>query len=176
MVLQKKDKKLVGYLFAFVVFMFGFGFMLVPIYNTLCKSLGINGKAKLVAAAKSAGVDESRIVTVEFLTNHSGTLPWKFYSASTKVKVHPGEMKRVSFFAENETDHKMVVQSIPSITPGIAAKHFKKTECFCFTEQTLEGKQKAEMPLLFHLDRDLPKNIKTVTLSYTMYDVSQRQS
>ena len=176
MVLEKKDKKLVVYLFAFVIFMFGFGFMLVPIYNTLCKSLGINGKAKLVAAAKSAGVDTSRTVTVEFLTNHSGTLPWKFYSGSTKVKVHPGEMKRVSFFAENETEHKMIVQSIPSITPGIAAKHFKKTECFCFTEQTLEGKQKAEMPLLFHLDRDLPKNVRTVTLSYTMYDVSQRQS
>lgn len=112
---------------------------------------------------------------MEFLTNHSGTLPWKFYSKVTRVKVHPGEMKRVSFFAENDSDSKMVVQSIPSITPGIAAKHFKKTECFCFTEQILEGHEKMEMPLLFHLDRALPENVKTVTLSYTMYDVSGRK-
>lgn len=155
--------------------MFGFGFMLVPIYNTLCKSLGINGKAQLVAAAKSQGIDESRTVTVEFLTNHRGTLPWKFYSKVTRVQVHPGEMKRVSFFAENDSDEEMTVQSIPSITPGIAAKHFKKTECFCFTEQILAGHEKMEMPLLFHLDRALPENIKTVTLSYTMYDVGGRK-
>lgn len=174
--LDKSNKKLLAWLTGFVLFMFAFGFMLVPIYNTLCKQLGINGKAKLVAAAKSAGVDTSRWVTVEFLTNHSGTLPWDFYSGVTKVKVHPGEMKRVSFYAKNNSDHNMIVQSIPSITPGIAAKHFKKTECFCFTEQTLQGHEKMEMPLLFHLDRDLPKNIKTVTLSYTMYDVGRLKS
>ena len=89
------------------------------------------------------------------------------------VKVHPGENKKVAFYAENETDNDMIVQAIPSVTPGIAAKHLKKTECFCFTKQMMKKKQGMSWPLLFHIDRDLPKKVRTVTLSYTLFDITK---
>lgn len=171
---SRSNKKLLFILAGIVLFMFAFGFLLVPIYNTMCKTLGINGKTSGVVEKASTVIDESRIVTVEFLTNHAGTLPWQFYPETKKVKVHPGEMKRVNFFAQNNSNKMMTVQAIPSITPGISAKYFKKTECFCFTQQTLKAHESMTMPLLFHLDRELPKRIKTVTLAYTMFDVTNR--
>lgn len=90
--------------------------------------------------------------------------------------MHPGEIVKLAFYAENKTDYTMTVQAIPSVTPGIAAKYLKKTECFCFTQQTLNGHEAMNMPLLFHLDTDLPKNVNTVTLSYTLFDVTGRSS
>jgi len=91
-----------------------------------------------------------------------------------KIKIHPGEVAKLAFYAENQSDHRMTVQAIPSVTPGIAAKYVKKTECFCFTQQTLNAHEGMNMPLLFHLDRDLPSTVKTLTLSYTLFDVTDR--
>jgi cytochrome c oxidase assembly protein subunit 11 len=121
-----------------VIGMFGFGFALVPIYNSLCKTLGINGKVDLTQRASTHGLklDKERTITVEFVATQNSTVPWNFYPTVKKVKIHPGEMYRLSFYAENKTDHKIIVQAIPSITPGIAAKYLKKTECFCFAQQT----------------------------------------
>jgi cytochrome c oxidase assembly protein subunit 11 len=170
--------KLVFYLFALVLAMFGFGFALVPIYNSLCKSLGINGKPILtpVQASQHSAIDHTRVLNVEFVATNNASLAWAFYPTVKRVKIHPGEMARLSFYAENQTDHKMIVQAIPSITPGLAAKYLKKTECFCFAQQTLNGHEAMYMPLLFHVDKDLPKQIHTITLSYTLFDISGRLS
>lgn len=174
--MKSKHSKLVITLIAVVIGMFGFGFAMVPIYNSLCKSLGINGKVDITQQASTQGLklDNQRMVTVEFVATQNSMVPWKFYPTVKKVRIHPGEMYRLSFYAENKTSHKMVVQAIPSITPGIAAKHLKKTECFCFAQQTLNGHEAMYMPLLFHVDADLPKNVNTITLAYTLFDITDR--
>jgi cytochrome c oxidase assembly protein subunit 11 len=174
---KNKQRKLVTLLSIVVVGMFGFGFALVPIYNSLCKSLGLNGKTNAQALpydSKNAKVATDREVTVEFVATNNSGVPWAFYPSVTKLKVHPGAVVKLSFYAENKTDHRMVVQAIPSVTPGLAAKYLKKTECFCFTRQTLNGHEAMHMPLLFHLDTDLPSNIHTLTLSYTLFDLTDK--
>ncbi|CAM2743539.1 cytochrome c oxidase assembly protein [Legionella worsleiensis] len=173
----KKQRKLLIVLTLVVLGMFAFGFALVPIYNTLCRTLGINGKTNPQAIAydvTKAKITKDRVVLVEFVATNNSGIPWDFYPKISKIKVHPGEIAKLSFYAENKTDHRMTVQAIPSVTPGIAAKYLKKTECFCFTQQTLNGHEAMDMPLLFHLDADLPEQINTVTLSYTLFDVSER--
>lgn len=151
-----------------------FAYALVPIYNTLCRTFGINGKPDLTPELPATFIVHSRAVTVEFLTTENKSLPWKFYSLTKKMIVHPGESARVVFYVENDSDHTMVVQAIPSITPGIAAKYFKKTECFCFTQQTLKAHEAMNLPLLFHLDPRLSKDVNTLTLAYTLFDVTNR--
>jgi cytochrome c oxidase assembly protein subunit 11 len=173
----KNQVKLLALLFAIVLGMFGFGFALVPIYNSLCKTLNINGKTNsepIAFDAKKTQPISSRNVVVQFVATKNSTLDWLFYPKTTEVRIHPGEMTRLAFYAENQTNFRMTVQAIPSVTPGIAAKYLKKTECFCFTQQTLNGHEGMNMPLLFHLDKDLPKEIKTITLSYTLFDVTHR--
>lgn len=170
-----KHTKLVVVLFVIVLGMFGFGFALVPIYNSLCKALGINGKTTGIAAAYdplTVKIEKSRDVVVEFVATNSGGVPWAFYPSVAKLTVHPGEITKLAFYAENKTSHRMTVQAIPSVTPGIAAKYIKKTECFCFEKQTLNGHEAMNMPLLFHLDADLPANVKTITLAYALFDVT----
>ncbi|VEB39495.1 cytochrome c oxidase assembly protein [Legionella sainthelensi] len=174
---RKGHNKLVSLLALLVVGMFAFGFALVPIYNSICKSLGINGKTNPKAVAYDATkvkVAKDRLVTVEFVATNNSGVPWAFYPKTRKIQVHPGEIAKLAFYAENKTDHPMSVQAIPSVTPGIAAKYLKKTECFCFTRQTLDGHEAMNMPLLFHLDADLPEKINTVTLSYTLFDVTDK--
>ncbi len=171
--MKTSNRKLALLLTFAAIGMFGFGYALVPIYNVMCKSLGINGKPSNIAQAGDTTIDYSRTITVQFLATRNNYLPWKFQPMETTVKVHPGENKKVSFYAQNETDSDMIVQAIPSVTPGLAASHLKKTECFCFTKQMMKGKQGMAWPLLFHLDTDLPKHIKTVTLSYTLFDITQ---
>ena len=170
-----KHRKLLVMLTILVLGMFGVGFALVPIYNSLCRTLGINGKVTLKAVAYDAAhvkIAKDRVVTVEFVATNNSAVPWAFYPKVHKLKIHPGEIARLSFYAENKTDHPMTVQAVPSITPGIAAKYLKKTECFCFAQQTLNGHEAMDMPLLFHIDSDLPEKVNTVTLSYTLFDVT----
>lgn len=174
---KKGHNKLVFLLALLVLGMFAFGFALVPIYNSICKTLGINGKTNPEAIAYDTSkvkVAKDRLVTVEFVATNNSGVPWAFYPKTRKIQVHPGEIAKLAFYAENKTDHPMSVQAIPSVTPGIAAKYLKKTECFCFTRQTLDGHEAMNMPLLFHLDADLPEKINTVTLSYTLFDVTDK--
>ncbi|MBA2710647.1 MAG: cytochrome c oxidase assembly protein [Tatlockia sp.] len=175
---KKSHTKLIVTLALVVLAMFGFGFALVPIYKSICQSLGINGKTNEKAIAydaKTAKITADRDVVVEFIATNNSGIPWAFYPKIRKIKVHPGEIAKLSFYAENQTKHRMTVQAIPSVTPGIAAKYLKKTECFCFTQQTLNGHEAMDMPLLFHLDQDLPANVKTITLSYTLFDVTGKK-
>lgn len=173
----KSHVKLVFVLAVVILGMFGFGFALVPIYNSFCKTFGINGKTNAEAIAYdtvNTKIDKNRTVLVEFVATNNSGVPWAFYPKTNKIRVHPGEIAKLSFYAENQTRDRMTVQAIPSVTPGIAAKYLKKTECFCFTQQTLNGHEAMDMPLLFHLDPELPADVNTVTLSYTLFDVTGR--
>ncbi|MEO0435559.1 MAG: cytochrome c oxidase assembly protein [Pseudomonadota bacterium] len=147
--------------------------VMVPLYNVLCDALGINGKTSGEAyTAVQAGVDESREVTVQFVATNNDGMPWDFRPQQTMMRVNPGASNTTVFLARNPMAEAMVAQAIPSVSPSRAAEYFHKTECFCFEQQPLEGRSAAEMPLQFIIDRDLPSDIKTVTLSYTIFDVT----
>ena len=167
--------KTVAKLMVVVVAMFAFVFVvMVPLYNVLCDALGINGKpAGQVYESVSAAVDEDRVVTIQFIATNNDGMPWEFRPDQTALKVHPGASNGTHFYAKNPMPTLMVAQAIPSISPSRAAEYFHKTECFCFHQQPLEGETEAEMPLQFIVDRDLPKDIHTITLSYTLFDVTE---
>ncbi len=170
---EKKQRRLVIALTSFVLMMFGFGYAMVPLYNVLCKQLGINGKTSGRVVLDDTGIDESRVITVQFLATTNAYIPWEFRPRLRTVRMHPGENKAVAYFARNNTDHEMTVQAIPSVTPSGAAKYLKKTECFCFTQQKMKGQEEMDWPLLFHIDKNVPKNIHTITLAYTLFDVTK---
>lgn len=160
------------------VAMFAFVFVvMVPLYNVLCDALGINGKPGAQAyTAVPAQVDESRTVTVQFIASNNEGMPWEFAPSTTMMKVHPGAVNGTVFHARNPMPNAMVAQAIPSISPARAAQYFHKTECFCFNQQPLDGESAAELPLQFIVDQDLPRDIGTITLSYTMFDVTDMVS
>jgi cytochrome c oxidase assembly protein subunit 11 len=165
-----KLRRSVIYLSIAAVLMFGFAYLMVPFYNVLCKALGINGKPSLVPAALSKDLDRSRALTMQFVTSMNANLPsWEFYAKTESLTFHPGENETVLFFVKNNTDREMTVQAIPSVTPGLAAQYVKKSECFCFTQQTLKAHESRIMPLMFHIDKSIPDNINTLTLSYTLF-------
>jgi cytochrome c oxidase assembly protein subunit 11 len=157
-------------LFAAVA-MFGFGFALVPLYDVFCDITGLNGKTGRIEmeAALSQKVDAKRMVTVEFLSSVRSDLAWQFKPVVRRVKVHPGEVTEVNYLARNETGETVAGQAVPSLAPGLAAKYFNKTECFCFTRQTLGPNEEKLMPLRFVVDPELPEEIGTVSLSYTFF-------
>ncbi len=156
------------------VAMFAFVFVvMVPLYDVLCDALGINGKTSGEAyTAVQAGVDESRTITVQFVATNNEGMPWDFGPDTTFMKVHPGAVNDTVFHARNPLPEAMVAQAIPSVSPARAAEYFHKTECFCFNQQPLDGESSAEMPLQFIIDRELPRDISTITLSYTIFDVT----
>jgi cytochrome c oxidase assembly protein subunit 11 len=158
-----------------IVGMFIFGFAMIPLYNSLCKTLGLNGKTAKNSYATSNDIDLSRTIRVEFMTNNNNSLPWDFFPRLQHVQLHPGENILIYFEAKNNSGRKMTVQAIPSVSPSIAAKHLKKTECFCFTQQTFIAGEQRSMPVLFHLDTQLPKQVHTITLSYTLFDITNRK-
>ena len=161
-------------LVAVAVAMFAFVFVvMVPLYNVLCDALGINGKtASQAYTAVPAAIDESREVTVQFVAINNDGMPWSFSPDIRMMRVNPGAANGVVFHAVNPTDADMVAQAIPSISPSRAAAYFHKTECFCFDQQMLDGQAGTEMPLQFIVDQDLPVDIRTITLSYTLFDVT----
>ncbi|MEN8107114.1 MAG: cytochrome c oxidase assembly protein [Pseudomonadota bacterium] len=169
--LSVANRSVVKRLAVVVLAMFGFGFALVPLYDVFCEVTGINGKTGRIAAeeALSQKVDDTRLVTVEFLASVNSELPWEFRPMVRKVRVHPGEVTEVKYFASNKAGNSVAGQAIPSLSPGLAAKYFNKTECFCFTRQTLGPNEGKEMPLRFVVDPELPEEIRTVSLSYTFY-------
>ena len=150
--------------------MFGFGYALVPFYDVICEITGLNGKTGVATAAEIAvGVDAHRVVTVEFDSNVNGTLPWKFGPLQKKVRAHPGQITEALFFAENTSDRAVVGQAVPSVAPAPASIYFNKTECFCFTQQTLAPGERRVMPVRFIVDPDMPDQYTTLTLSYTFF-------
>jgi cytochrome c oxidase assembly protein subunit 11 len=168
----KNHKRLTLMLVCGVLLMFGFCYLLVPMFQLICKREGINGKGAISAATvdPSMKVDNSRIIKVEFTTTLHGALNFKFTPMQRHIQIHPGERKLIYFYAENQTGQDMIVQAVPSITPSDAARFLKKTECFCFTQQYFYKGEKAEMPVYFFIEPEISGKIKEVTLSYTLFD------
>ena len=170
------NRRMVGKLVAVTVLMFGFGYALVPIYRTICEVLGVNVLARAevqsgeaVGAVGNSQVDLSRTVTIEFDANSRG--PWDFKPALGKVDVHPGEVTTVMYEFRNRQNRTMVAQAFPSYAPNVAMAHFKKLECFCFAEHVLKAGESKQWPVVFVVDRKLPKDVRTITLSYTFFEV-----
>jgi cytochrome c oxidase assembly protein subunit 11 len=166
-----------GKLLVVVGLMFGFGYSLVPMYRAICEALGINVLAlsetnKSAAArerVKNTQVDTSRTITVEFDANVRG--PWDFKPAVRSVQVHPGELATVMYEFKNIQNRQMAAQAIPSYAPKQSAAHFNKLECFCFNEYTLKPGEAKQWPVAFVVDPKLPRDVTTITLSYTFFEV-----
>lgn len=172
---QKNTTKTVKKLVLVVFAMFCFGFALVPLYDVFCDITGLNGKTNTTAAKYQAnGIDRSRVVKVQFISRNAQGMPWLFKPMVNEVSVHPGERKVVKFFAKNHTTSDMVGQAVPSVSPGKAANYLQKIECFCFNRQPLKAHQEIEMGLQFYVDPALPADISTLTLSYTLYDITAK--
>ena len=159
--------------------MFGFGYALVPIYKAICNALGVNvlsvserGGPVARQAPANTQVDRSRTVTIEFDANARG--PWDFKPALRSLQVHPGEVATVMYEFRNKQNRTMAAQAIASFAPMNSAAHFNKLECFCFTEHTLAPGESKQWPVVFYIDSKLPKDVTTITLSYTFFEVAGR--
>ncbi len=171
------NRRMVAKLVVVTALMFAFGYALVPIYRTICDALGINvlSRSELQfvenggVPAKNTQVDRSRTVTVEFDANARG--PWDFKPAQASIDVHPGEIATVMYQFRNRQNRTMAAQAFPSYTPTPAMAHFKKIECFCFAEHVLKPGESKEWPVVFVIDPKLPRDVRTITLSYTFFEV-----
>lgn len=167
-----KNRKLFRTLLLVSVLMFGFGYVLVPLYDLLCEVTGINQltqKDGTVAMPVNSQVDTSRTITIEFDGNAQG--PWRFRPTVGSMEVHPGEMAQVVYEVVNTQAHSMDAQAIPSYAPQQSGAFFKKVECFCFNQQTLGPNEAKQMPVVFFIDPALPRDVKTITLSYTFFEI-----
>jgi cytochrome c oxidase assembly protein subunit 11 len=178
--LRRDNLQLLRKLAVIALAMFGFGYALVPMYRTICDALGINVLSlneRLTAGGLSGArerkastqIDYSRLVTIEFDANARG--PWEFEPAVRSLQVHPGEMATVMYEFRNVQDRTMAAQAIPSYAPMQASAHFNKIECFCFNEYTLKPGESRQWPVVFYVDAKLPKDVTTITLSYTFFEV-----
>jgi len=169
--LRLANRQLLFKLAVVSLLMFGFGYALVPMYRAICEALGINvlSLSERKEQAKNTQVDTSRTILVEFDANARG--PWDFKPAISQMKVHPGEMATVMYTFRNRQDRPMAAQAIPSYAPMQASAHFNKFECFCFNEYTLQPGESKEWPVVFVVDPKLPKDVHTITLSYTFFEV-----
>lgn len=171
---SQKNKKSVGRILVVVFCMFGFGYALVPLYDVFCDITGINGKTNDQAAVyKSMIIDETRTITVDFITRTNSGMPWEFTAQTRKVEVHPGQMSEVAFYVRNPTDRNIIAQAVPSVSPGTASLYLNKTECFCFQHQPLKAGEETLMPMVFYIDPQLPEDITYFTLQYTLYDITE---
>lgn len=169
--LKNDNQRLALKLAGVTVAMFGFGFAMVPLYNVFCDITGLNGKTGRISASAAAEQErarETRLITVEFDTNVNG-LPWDFRPKQQSLKVRPGELREAVFVAANRAGTAIVGRAVPSVAPAEASVYFNKTECFCFSEQTLAANEQRDMPLRFVIDPDLPEEIEVLTLSYTFF-------
>ena len=171
--MSKKDENrgiLVKMLVVTVV-MFGFGYALVPLYKKICEVTGVNEVERANALPANTQVDSSRVVTLELDANVRSDLPWKFRPLQSSVKVHPGQLVQVMYEVRNASDRPITGQAIPSYGPQIAGQFFRKQECFCFAKQTFAPGEVRQMPVVFVIEAGLPKDVTTITLSYTFFNV-----
>ena len=177
MKLWSANVRMMGKLTVITVAMFAFGYALVPLYNAICEMTGINvlalGERNIPGAIEAqpvnTQVDSSRTITVEFDANSRG--PWEFKPAQRSLQVHPGEMATVMYEFQNVQNRRMSAQAIPSYAPQQAAAHFNKLQCFCFNQYTLEPGEKKSWPVVFVIDPKISRDVKTITLSYTFFEV-----
>jgi cytochrome c oxidase assembly protein subunit 11 len=153
--------------------MFGFGYAMVPIYEVVCRLTGFNGTTDRIdaSAPRVQPVDSQRLVTVEFLAATAGDLAWEFRPDVARIQVHPGQVVLATYRARNISNRTIVGQAVPSVTPNAAAPYFHKIECFCFTRQPLAPGESKSMPVQFVVDANLPRELATLTLSYTFFNL-----
>jgi cytochrome c oxidase assembly protein subunit 11 len=167
---QRNDNRsLLVKLSVIVVAMFGFGYALVPFYETICQVTGLRDIAR-ADGVRNTQVDMTRDVRIEFDSNVR-KMPWRFRALTPVIDVHPGEVRQVLFEVVNTTDRAITGQAVPSYGPQVAARYFRKLECFCFSKQTLQPGERREMPVVFAVDAELPSDVATITLSYTFFEV-----
>ena len=185
---RARQRRQTGLLLLLAAGMFGFAFALVPLYEVFCELTGVNGKtagratdtvANLILNEEgqesgSAGIDRS--VTIQFLAQVGNGMPWEFRPIERQLQVQPGKSYTTSFYVRNRASRAVTGQAVPSVSPGSAALYLHKTECFCFTAQRLEAGEAMEMPVTFIVDRDLPEEIQTFSLSYTLFRTDEEEA
>ncbi|OED35573.1 cytochrome c oxidase assembly protein [Chromatiales bacterium (ex Bugula neritina AB1)] len=175
--IKKAHLFIVGKLCLLGIGMFGFGYLMVPLYDVICDITGLNGKTSSTAMqAPSADQRVDRKVTVEFVSVVNSNAAWSFKPTQASMEVTPGQSYNASYEVVNLNGRPAVGQAVPSVAPSSAAKYFNKIECFCFTSQEFDTGGRKEMPLVFFIDEDLPRSIDTVTLSYTYFDTGESVS
>lgn len=171
---ENSNRSIVSRLLLVTVLMFGFGFALVPLYDVFCRVTGLNGKVSGASTPGSAMVQQNREVMLRFVTSNNESMPWSFRAQEQKVVLKPGQTFQTAFEVHNPTGRKMVAQAIPSVSPGLAAQYLHKINCFCFEQQTLQAGETMDMPLVVSIDTSLPDDIHALTLSYTLFDITDR--
>ena len=177
----RNHNRLLAKLLAIVVVSFAFGFALVPLYDVFCEVTGLNGNTgKTVGVGGIAGsvkplpsrIDLNRVIAIEFTGTVMPGLPWKMEPVTTHLDLHPGELHQAIFRVHNVSDKAIVGQAIPSISPGAAARHFEKLDCFCFAQQTLAPGETKELPVTFIVKPEVGHDVHTITLAYAFFNVS----
>jgi len=172
------NRRMLGKLAVIIALMFGFGYALVPMYRAICEITGINVLTKVdedaARFARNTQVDTSRTVRIVFDANIHG--PWRFRPVQGSMDVNPGELATIVYEIANQQDREMAGQAIPSYAPMLAGQYFKKLECFCFSQQDLKARETRQFPVVFVVDPKLPKDVHTITLSYTFFEVGGRSA
>ena len=161
---------LVRRLLLMAVAMFGFGFLLVPIYDAFCEITGLGGKTNSAPATVNTTADLNRDIDLEFVTTVNEHAPWAFRPQVDGMNINPGALYEATFIARNLTEQSRIAQAVPSVSPSQAAKYLKKIDCFCFTEQPFAAGEERELVVRFVVESELPDYIDTLTLSYTFFD------
>ena len=175
---MKDSKQTVKKLALLTVGMFAFAFLLVPIYDVFCEITGLNGKIEGPSTLSSVNIEEvdKREMLIQFVTHNNKAMPWTFTSEISQLRIKTGVQQSVMFVFENKTSEDMVGQVIPSVSPGRGAEYFHKTECFCFEQQKLLAGERVELPVVFIVDPNIPLDIGSLSLGYTLFDITDQLS
>ena len=170
------NNKLITKLLLSVALMFGFGFALVPLYDVFCRMKGSKGKVEVTPASYVQTSQSDRSLKIQFIAVNNESMPWQFKPNDYSMKVQLGKTYQTSYQASNTTSEYMVAQAVPSVSPSEAAQYLQKVDCFCFNRQPLKAGEEKEMGLAFNIDPEMPDYIKTITLSYTLFDITAEES
>lgn len=170
---NNNNRSLVAQLLILTVAMFGFGFLLVPLYDVFCEITGFGGRTNTEAAVVKEAPDLTREIRIEFVTNVNAYAQFEFAADVDSMTVNPGKMYYATFTAKNLANEHKIAQAVPSVTPSLAAEHFTKIECFCFTSQEFLAGEERPMPLQFIVNPELPDYVDTITLQYTFFDTAR---
>ena len=178
---RNNQRKHIAVLVAVALGMFAFAFALVPLYDVFCELTGLNGKTSGRATVVEPFADQvapvsDREVTIQFLAHVGRGMPWEFRPMEHRLRVRLGEMNTTTFYVRNRAGQAVTGQAVPSVMPGQAAAYLHKTECFCFNQQRLEAGEELEMPVTFYVDAELPEQINTLSLSYTLFKVPESKT
>ena len=170
--MDKGAKKTLIKLVIAVPLMFAFGFALVPLYDVFCEVTGLNGKVFQSEHSDELVIDDGREISLQFISTNNENMPWTFKPSEQVMKIHTGKYHTATFYVKNTTNKKMMAQAVPSVAPSNAAEYLKKLECFCFEQQELMPGEETLLPVKLLVSNDLPKNIKNIILSYTIFDIT----